>query len=174
MRCGHRLIRRLCDLLDTLALLRRGLILTWTKWRPIEVPSAHQGPAAYQIRAVRKQSPLRMPRLLRPDSSGLLAIGETGAFEARRRQFCRGLSYGAGHSEANLIWLLCRTTSVRELLCGARIEYRLQVVDSKDAAMSLEKELLWEYASVYGEVPPFNSSFPGRRERISGHRRRAR
>lgn len=156
------------------ALSRRRRHLTWTKWLPIEDHSSHQGPAVYQIRAVRSRSPLTISRVLGPDHSGVVAIGETGAFEKRRKQFCRGLSSGAGHSEANLIWVLSRTTKVKSLLAGARLEYRFQVRDSKKSAVALEKSELWAYATRFGEVPPFNSSFPGRSEQIARYRRAAR
>ncbi len=153
---------------------RRRQHLSWGKWLPIENRSSHNGPAVYQIRAVQDHSPLTLARLLGPDHSGVLSIGETGAFEKRRQQFCRGLRSGAGHSEANLIWVLGRTTPVDSLLAEAHLQYRIQACDSKKAAVALEKDIIWAYAMKFGEVPPFNSSFPGRSERISKHRRAAR
>lgn len=148
--------------------------MPWSQWLKLEQPSGHHGPALYEIRAVRDNSPLQVQRLLGPDPSGVLAIGETRAFEERRLQFRSGVRNGAGHSEANLIWVLRRTSAVRTLLRDSMLEYRFFAARTKAAAIALEKGRLWKYARKFGEVPPFNSSFPGRSEKIAEHRRAAR
>lgn len=140
----------------------------------IESPSGNRGPALYEFRAVRLGVPLVLPRLLRPDSTGVLSIGETGQFETRRKQFLRGVNSGAGHSEANLIWMLRHTEAVRDFLDDTQLEYRFRSEKSKADAVAREREHLWDYAVKFGEVPPFNSAFPGRNDQIADRRRKAR
>ena len=146
----------------------------WSGWRPIEAPSGHRGAATYQIRLVSGPLPVSLPRLLGPDADGILVIGETGRLEKRREQFCRGRARGDGHSEANLIWLLESAGVVQRLFAATAIEYRFRALASKDAAAILEKAELWRYVQRFGEVPPFNSSFPGRESLIDEYQRSVR
>ena len=144
----------------------------WTRWRPIDAPSGCLGAAAYQVRLKRRSRPVSLARLLGRDTSGVLAIGEAGNLEKRRKQFLRGLRTGAGHSEADLIWLLTLTGRAERLFTGTALEYRFRSAPNKQAATDFEKKAFWSYVRRFGEVPPFNSSFPGRRALIEGHRRK--
>lgn len=146
----------------------------WSDWRPIDDPSAHRGAAVYQIRLVRGSHPVRLHRLLGSDAQGLLAIGETGRLENRRKQFRQGRLTGAGHSEANLMWLLASGKAGLRFFKGAVLEYRFRSAPSKGEAKELEKLHIWQYIQSFGEVPPFNSSIPGRKALIANSKRRVR
>lgn len=146
----------------------------WSRWKALDVASGHRGPAVYQIRLARGRTAVVLRRLLESDPEGLLAIGETSALENRRRQFLRGLTTGAGHSEANLIWILSRETPTKKLFRNAVVEYRFCHAGTKAEAVQLERDEVWQYARRFGEVPPFNSSFPGRESRIEAKRREVR
>lgn len=137
---------------------------TWSGWRALDYPCAHDGAAVYEIRIVRSGRPLRIGRFLRRDTRGLLCIGMTDNMRRRHRSFLRGLEQGRGHSEANLLHRLEKSTSLKRLVPRRVYQYRFRPARARRHAEILEEHLIKRYVKQFGEVPPLNSAIPKRYE----------
>lgn len=134
----------------------------WSPWKPIAEPARGDEAAAYRVRLICASVPALIPRFLGVDHSGILALGESHHFDRRRRQFCRALRCGQGHSEGNLLWWLSLHSALLRQFPGASYEYSVCALRSKAEAKAMEAELIKEYVVEFGEVPPLNSAMPGR------------
>jgi len=137
----------------------------WRHWTDIEKTSGWNGPAIYRVRMLAGGRPVSIPRFLAKDRSGIVSIGMTGRMEERRRQFLSGFRRGRGHSEANLLHLLLKHTSLQRSFGRFELQYRFKSVSSRVAATTAEAKELIRYVKRYGEVPPLNSALPGRYSR---------
>ncbi len=135
-----------------------------TRWRfrPIDSPTGDVGPAVYKIRLVIDGAVVHIPRFLCEDRSGILQIGVTDNLESRRRRFMRGLNVGKGHSEANLLHMLERRSSLLRTFPKARYEIAFRLMHEREQAAAEEEALIKAYLYRFGEVPPLNSAVPNR------------
>ncbi len=135
---------------------------TWSRWCPLDHPCGHNGAAVYQVRLLRSRRPLPIGRLLRRDPAGLLCIGMTADMQRRRRAFVQGLKRGRGHSEANLLHQLEKSTPLKRLMPRRVYQYRFRTTSNRLDAQRLEERLIKRYVKQFGEVPPLNSAIPNR------------
>ncbi len=78
------------------------------------------------------------------------------------RDFVRGLEHGRGHSEANLLHILEKSTPLKRVLPRRIYQYRFRPARNKADANKLEEGLIKRYVKRFGEVPPLNSAIPNR------------
>ncbi len=134
----------------------------WSRWCPLDHPCGHSGPAVYQVRLCSARSPHSIGRLLRRDPGGLLCIVMTVDMQRRRRAFVQGLKRGRGHSEANLLYRLEKSTPLKRLIPSRMYQYRFRPARNRIDAQRLEERLIKRYVKQFGEVPPLNSAIPNR------------
>jgi len=80
----------------------------------------------------------------------------------RHRAFIQGLRRGRGHSEANLLHQLEKSTQLNQLLPRRAYQYRFRPVRSSADARTIDERLIKRYLKQFGEVPPLNSAIPNR------------
>jgi len=136
--------------------------MSWSEWQSLTQKAGHDGPAVYELRLVTAAGPIPVPRFLAIDQRGLLAIGETGNMDSRRRQFIRATETCSGHSEGNLLYYLLRHSPLNKVHPEHRLEYRFRKEADKGAAKIGEARMIKAYIREFGEVPPLNSAIPDR------------
>ncbi len=140
--------------------------MDWTEeWRNIN-DSAEPNPAVYKIRLLGKdKKPIVISRWLGKDSKGIIYIGQNGNMEKRRIRFIKGFDSGGtlknkiGHPAGNWIHILNKLNVTHIEL--KNLEYSYCETEEPE---QFEREIIGKYVEIYGELPPFNSSFPKRKE----------
>ena len=139
--------------------------MSWTAWKDMNQTREHDGDAVFTIRMVKGGRAVRLPRFLGTDPDGILAIGYTANLESRRREFLRGLNSGKGSAEAELLHIVEVYSIFNQTYRNAAYEIRFSKVPTRHRGRRLEQEIMKAYVKTFGEVPPLNSTLPGRRER---------
>ena len=132
------------------------------RFRPIDEPTGHRGPAVYKVRLLADGEVQPIARFMGTDRSGILQIGVSGGFEGRRKQFVSGLARCNGHSEANLLHMLLKQRGFRRRIGRFELEIAFQAHRTKQAAVRAEETLIRAYLHRFGEVPPLNTAIPNR------------
>ncbi len=123
----------------------------------------------YQIRMVDKDnSPIPVPRIGGTDPDGIIYIGRSG-YETHKtdRSLAQRISeFGSGPSSGGETYWLMKEhcTNFRHApYKDHRLQYRARhVKGTKREVDKAEIEALAVYFAQYGELPPCNSSFPGK------------
>lgn len=167
----------------------------WSSWQDIEQVKVEQRsyPGIYQIRMVNQDgNPRSIPRLMGTDEEGILYIGKVTpnrTLAKRIREFQSAARFGsASHSGGEtyvLVWMNLIQSDPAYKDC--KIQYRVMSLyadlgvqeDFRHRIEEEESKALADYFHKYGELPPCNSSFPGkwnvfseRLQKLWGTRRR--
>lgn len=134
----------------------------WSRWAPLSRDCEHERPAVYEVRVCGPRGPLPLGRLLQRDPRGLLCVGMTKNMLSRHCGFLNGLERGRGHSEANLLHRLEKSTPLKRVMPRRVYQYRFRPVRNRADAKKLEERLIKGYVKRFGEVPPLNSAIPNR------------
>ena len=115
--------------------------------------------SVYRIRIIN----VKLPRLLKSDSDGILAIGKTKDLNKRYGQIKTGLTKWNEHSEAILVHYVYTYSECfwRKYISTKTmaVEYYMPKNSNIDNAEAVE---MISYIKEYGEPPPFNSAIPRR------------
>ena len=135
-------------------------MVTWPReWCRMNEP-AQKVCAVYRIRLVKtKNKPISVSRFLGSDKEGVLCIGRASNMQNRRTQFVSG---SKGHSEGRLLCFLRKYSGLQRKYPRVPLEYQYVTTGSVRESKRQEEELIKKYVREYGEVPPLNSTIPGR------------
>ena len=136
--------------------------MAWSDWQKLVQPASYNGPAVYRIRLCDSGVTVSIKRFLGSDDDGLLCIGKASNLERRRKQFISGTTNGGGHSEANLLHILEKVTSLSANYPNREYEYSYVKVNNPGEEDLLEEKHIKAYVKRFGEVPPLNSAIPNR------------
>lgn len=138
----------------------------WTAWLSCESAKDAGGPlnifGVYQIRIASSDEPFSIARLCAVDREGTIYYGRSGlqnqsshrTIANRIKEFLRG-QHSGGKTYARIKARLGDLPQFR----GYRLQFRGMGLIDQDIK-NREADLLYRYTTVYGELPPCNSSLP--------------
>ena len=142
--------------------------MRWSSWRSVldldekwnEEHSVCCFPGIYQIRMITKRGkPIVIPRIRGEDRQGILYIGSAAA---RRTKTHRCLGWRIWEFPGGEIHSGGYTYNLaRRRLPEHGLQFRT-FRTSRGKVSAAEKRTLMRYFRRFGELPPFNGSFPGR------------
>lgn len=139
----------------------------WTPWIPLNAETPWNPRwGIYRVRLM-DSSGVRVPipRIGSVDPEGVLYIGRSGYSHSKTdrslgRRLWEFYNHGS-HSGAGTWWQVKAVLDLLNRWPGRTLE--VSVVELPDALIDdAESQALREYFSAFGELPPCNSSFPGK------------
>ena len=140
--------------------------MKWQQWfsEPNECPV---GWGVYRVRMVDIHGKaIRLQRLCGIDKDGILYIGRSGrkasktnrCLKTRIAEFRNPNSHSGG-------WTYHKAREARNgrgVFRHHKIQFQVSICQKDSEIDAREKEALKDYFDTYGELPPFNSAFPGK------------
>ncbi len=150
-------------------------VCTWSEWLGIDHYSEIDSlPGVYGIRLLDSTNHLPVPinRLLGKDEDGLLAIGESKDLRQRIKLFYKVtikrrelLKHSAG-DRLFLNLIFSHVSSNNNFFKNKTLQVSFTKADDKKSAQGLEELLMKVYFIQFGELPPLNSSMPGKGQKL--------
>ena len=131
-----------------------------------ELAKCPTGWGIYRVRIVDVNGrPIPLPRLCKVDAEGIIYIGRSGESTRKsdrsiRKRLDEFFNFGS-HSGSGTYWQAKKVFQRLGVFTGHQIQ--AQVICAKDADIEVyEKRAIRAYFEAFGELPPFNSAFPGK------------